>query len=312
MVAKRLFIVATRLPTKPLSPYKENEMIDFRCKLVDWRTAVWLISAVVGILLAWTGTVLAQITPVTFDGFLGTGFTPGATEPDSLDSNLWRVTGMSDSPQTCDFGETCTSGDFARGANNGGTTTGGVYAFTNVGAPGNTILGVQPGGADFTPGTFTLRLQNTTGNTVDDIYVAYDIWYLNNQPRANSLNFSYAVGEGVPIDVPGFDFTTPLDATVSTPIEPEDWESVSRSETFVGVNWADGQFLYLIWTGDDVAGSVARDKYGIDNIEVRIGGPTAVQLTSLQTTTATIPAVAFVAVLLLLTGTAVALRRRPS
>jgi hypothetical protein len=39
--------------------------------------------------------------------------------------------------------------------------------------------------------------------------------------------------------------------------------------------------------------------------------PTAVQLTTLQTTTATIPAVAFAAVLMLLTGTAVALRRRP-
>jgi hypothetical protein len=41
------------------------------------------------------------------------------------------------------------------------------------------------------------------------------------------------------------------------------------------------------------------------------GTPTAVQLTTLQTTTATIPAVAFAAVLMLLTGTAVALRRRP-
>jgi hypothetical protein len=48
--------------------------------------------------------------------------------------------------------------------------------------------------------------------------------------------------------------------------------------------------------------------FALSDIE---GGPTAVQLTTLQTTAATIPAVVFAAVVLLLTGTAVVLRRRP-
>jgi hypothetical protein len=31
---------------------------------------------------------------------------------------------------------------------------------------------------------------------------------------------------------------------------------------------ADGDFLYLRWTGNDVLGSGSRDEYGLDNIQV--------------------------------------------
>lgn len=248
--------------------------------------------------LLWGGrTAVAQVTPITFDGFTGAGFTPGVGTPGSLDSNLWRVTGLSDENGT--FGGTHTTGDFARGTSNGGVNTGGVYAFTNVGNTGNTILGIQPTETDFTPGTFTLRIQNNTGNNIADIYIAYEIWYRNDQPRANSLNFSYSTDDINYTSVPAFDFTTPETAD-PTPT----WQSVSRGQTFIGVNLGSGDYIYLSWTGNDVSGSNNRDEYGIDNIEVRIGDPTAVTLQSLsaQTSTAWLPILAVVMLLLGLVG----------
>ncbi|MBN1217568.1 MAG: hypothetical protein JXM69_01465, partial [Anaerolineae bacterium] len=121
-----------------------------------------------------------------FTGFTGSGFDPNPGVG-QLDSDIWSVTGLSDGDLL--FGDSQTTGDFARGPSAGGVTTGGVYAF-DVG--GNTILGVQPGGTDFTPGEIILRLQNNTGSTITQLDVSYDIWYRNDQPRANSLNFSYS------------------------------------------------------------------------------------------------------------------------
>jgi hypothetical protein len=266
------------------------------------RTAVFVVMIVLGVLLT-SGTAVAQVTPMTFDGFTGLGFSPTPTAG-QLDSNLWRVTGLSDGTGT--FGGTHTSGDFARGTSEGGVSTGGVYAFTNVGASGNTILGVQPTADDFTPGTFTLRIQNTTGNVISDVYIAYQIWYRNDQGRSNSLNFQYSLDDSAYTSVGDFDFTTPAGA------DALGWQSVSRSQTFTGINLANNAFLYLRWIGDDVGGSGSRDEYGIDNIEVRIGGPTAVSLQSFkpannQTTNLILLAIVLVG---LLGGTAILRHRR--
>jgi hypothetical protein len=105
---------------------------------------------------------------VDFTGFDGSGFSP-APAPGQLDSDTWRVTGMSDGDGA--FGGTYDFGDFARGASSGAVSSGGVYAFEV--APGDVGLGVQPTGSVFTEGSFTLRVRNETGLTVDDLAVAY-------------------------------------------------------------------------------------------------------------------------------------------
>lgn len=220
----------------------------------------------------------AAVTPIDFTGFTGTGFTPtpGAGQ---LDSDYWATTGFGDNVA---FGGTCTSGDCARGSSNGGVTTGGIYAFdVDSGGSGNVILGVQPGGDDFTPGDIKLKVQNTTGSTIADLYVSYKIWVYNDQDRANSLNFSYSKDDSNYTPVGSLDYTTP-----GTKDAPLAWSSTDRSTTITGINLANNDYVYLKWTGNDVSGSNYRDEYGIDDIEVRVGGPTAVTLASLTANSA--------------------------
>ena len=169
------------------------------------------------------------------------------------------------------FGETKITGDFAREKSNGGVGRGGVYAF-DVGG-GDNILGVQPGGSDFTPGTFQLKRTNQTGSAVTEVAVSYDIWTYNDQDRSNSLNFSYSITYTTPYtSVPDLDYTTPITADTSPT-----WVKTSRSVT-ITVSLDPGDDLYLQWTGDDVSGSNYRDEYGIDNVYVSLEAPTLVEL----------------------------------
>ncbi|MDJ0842948.1 ExeM/NucH family extracellular endonuclease [Crocosphaera sp.] len=192
-----------------------------------------------------------------FNSFTGSGFSPNPNSG-QLDSDIWIVTGFSNG--SLNFGDTVTSGDFARGSDDGGVSTGGVYGF-NV-SPENTILGIQPTGGDFTPGEIILKLQNDTGSTVNEIDINYDIWYRNDQNRANSLNFAYSYDGVNFVTVSSLDFTTPETA------DNNGWQSEVRSATLSGLNIADDQLFYLKWTGDDISGSGSRDEYGIDNIQV--------------------------------------------
>jgi len=109
---------------------------------------------------------------INFTGFTGTGFAPDPAAG-QLDSDDWLVTGLSDG--SMNFGDTKTTGDFARGASVGKVTTGGMYAF-DVGL-GNVTLGVQPGGTDWTPGSFVLRIQNNTGDIISKLDISYSIIY---------------------------------------------------------------------------------------------------------------------------------------
>lgn len=198
-----------------------------------------------------------EIGGFDFTGFTGSGFAP-APVAGQLDSDDWATTGWSDGSMA--FGGTETSGDFARGSSSGGVGTGGIYAF-DVGA-GNIALGVQPGGSDFTPGTFTLRIQNNSGKTMNRADLSYNVYFNNDQPRANSLNFSYSDDDVTYTPVGALDVTSP---------EASDalgWQTVAQSTSVTGINVPDGGFFYLRWTGDDVSGGGSRDEFAIDDISL--------------------------------------------
>ena len=77
---------------------------------------------------AW-GQVLLPSTgfvDINFNSFTGTGFTP-TPAAGQLDSDTWRVKGMSDGDGT--FGGTHTSNDFGRGAFTCCQGSGGIYAW---------------------------------------------------------------------------------------------------------------------------------------------------------------------------------------
>ncbi len=205
------------------------------------------------------GLITTSIFSEDFNNFTGSGFAPTPTAG-QLDSDIWKVLGLSDGDGN--FGGTHDTGDFARGSSTGGVSIGGIYAF-DVGSSNN-ILGVQPIGSDFNPGDIVLKITNTTGSTITDLNINYDIFYNNNEERANSLNFAWSTDDSSYTDVSALDFTTP---EVS---DESGWQNESRSTTISGLNIVDGSDLYLRWQGNDVSGSGSRDEYGLDNILVEV------------------------------------------
>ena len=202
-----------------------------------------------------------------FSGWQGNGFAP-APAAGQLDSNLWRVRGLSDGDGS--FGGTHASGDFARGSSVGNVSTGGIYAFA---ADGNTLLGVQPGGSDFTPGSFDLRLVNDTAATIEALQLAYRILVRNDQPRANSLNFEWSIDDSTYTTVPELDFLTPETADAAPA-----WVATPRQATLTGFAVAPGASIVLRWSSDDVSGGGSRDEFGVDDIQVLVVAPPALNL----------------------------------
>lgn len=230
-----------------------------------------------------------------FTAFAGAGFesTPITGQ---LDSNEWSVTGFSDGDLA--FGGSASTGDYARGPSNGQVSIGGVYAF-NVGGA-NVVLGFQATGADFTPGTITMRLVNQTGSPIDQISVSYDLWTLNNGDRSSSVDFSYSTDNSVFTPVPALDFATPEPAEVSP-----SWDSAIQSTTIQSLGLSNGALFYLRWTSDDASGTGARDEFGIDNVVVAVPPATPVPTLSRQST------VALAALLLVVAAAMLASNRHP-
>ncbi|WP_088283643.1 ExeM/NucH family extracellular endonuclease [Ideonella sp. A 288] len=204
-----------------------------------------------------------------FAAFTGTGFAP-VPAAGQLDSDLWRVTGLSDGAMA--FGDTRTAGDFARGAATNAVTTGGVYAF-QVEA-GNVAFGFQPGGDDVTPGALQLRLVNTTGASVGELRLDYDLWVRNDQPRGNSVAVQYSLDGGASfVTVPGLGATSPAAAQAGATFA----RTAFDLQVIGGLDIAPGAAVIVQWLTDDAGGAGARDEFAFDNILVELAGLPAVQ-----------------------------------
>lgn len=212
--------------------------------------------------------LLAQLsipnsTPVVidFNDYLGLGFdaTPAAG---MLDSDNWASTGMSDGAMT--YGSTQTAGDYAKGVSSGGVTGGGFYAFEV--AAGDTALGAQLTGSDFTPGTLTLRVQNNTGATMTDLGVSYDLWVLNNATRSNTWNFSHSANDTTYTDEASLDFSS------TEASDANGWVNTPMSISLSGLNIGNGAYYYIRWSSADAGGSGSRDEFAIDDVTLTAGG----------------------------------------
>jgi len=189
-------------------------------------------------------------TTIDFTNFNGSGFSANP-QVGELCSKDWTVSGFTDSYQP---GGENTSGDFARGTTVGDETQGGIYSR-------NGSIWIQPTGSDFTPGELVLKICNTSGATMEDVEIAYDLTVFNDEPRSNSFNFSYSFDNAFFTTVPALNYTSPASPDESTTL-------IQRAVTVEGANLAADACLYLRWQGDDVGGSGARDEFGLDNIKV--------------------------------------------
>jgi hypothetical protein len=209
-------------------------------------------------------TLTSDVT-VDFNEYRGAGFT---TMPlaniGQLCTNTWAVTGWSDGNKP--FGgvtSIATAGDHARGLRAAPVTTGGFYGVNKSGT--DYALLIQPAGTpDFTPGTLTLKVQNTTGSTLNSYQVMYDILEFNDQNRSNSMNFSYSTDDVTYTPVTALDYTT-VQAASASPA----FVITPKSTTINGISVPNNGFFYLRWTSNDVAGSGSRDEFGLDNIIVK-------------------------------------------
>ena len=219
------------------------------------------------------GIQVNQTSTINFDtpisnvnqAFSGAGL---ATSPNSgqLDADAWSITGFSDGSQV--FGQTATSGDFARGTSTGGVTTGGLYAFEV--SSGNKALGIQPGGSDWTPGSITLKVVNTSNGTINDIDLSYLVYVRNDQNRSSSFNFSYSTDGNTFQSVSSLNLTSSANAA-SNPA----WQQTTKSISLNNLGLAPNADFYLRWTGGDAGGSGSRDEFAIDNISLTASGQAA-------------------------------------
>ena len=202
-----------------------------------------------------TGNPVAQ----DFTGFTGAGLSNPAPAG-GLSSLEFEVQGMSEGD--CFFGTTdvaCTAGDFARGSSAGGVSSGGMYAF-DIGG-GNVAVGFQPAGSDFTPGYITAAFTNSAG-AITDVDLSFDLWVLNDQGRANSVNVSWSVDNVNFTPIASLDYVTTELADASPA-----WVQVAQSASIeLGFTMQMGDVFYVRFSSDDVSGGGSRDEIALDNI----------------------------------------------
>jgi len=209
------------------------------------------------LLLPATGS--AQV--LDFNTFTGTGFNPNPAAG-QLDSDNWSITGFSDGK--LEFGGTIETGDYAKGSSTGGVTSGGIYAFEV--ATGNFTLGVQPTSTDFSPGSITLKIQNTSGTLMNQLTVSYDL-FVNNvgtgtDTRSNIFYFSHGTDTAALAADSSLNYLSPGAA------DALGWVANARSIVLTGLAIADNGIYFLRWSSDDRGGAGARDEFALDNISV--------------------------------------------
>ncbi|HVQ06908.1 MAG TPA: Calx-beta domain-containing protein [Allosphingosinicella sp.] len=197
-----------------------------------------------------------------FNSFTAGGFAPNPTAS-QIDSDIWRVVGLSDIPNPA-YGFTATTGDFARGTiGTNDPTTAGVYSPLS-----NPALVVQPTGAEMDAGGFIeARITNSSGSTATGFDIVFDWVYRNSGDRASSLAFSYSTDGTNFTAVPAAAFTTPSLLAVGAVFTTQ-----NEVLSLTGLSVADGGFIYLRWTHVSSAGGGNRDEVGIDNVTVDATG----------------------------------------
>lgn len=175
-----------------------------------------------------------------------------------LDSNSFAFEGFSDGD--ADFNMDNTTGDFARGTSTGGVSSAGIYAFDFGG--GNTGLGIQPTGGEFTPGTIFFKLRNETGATITTLDVAYDAFFFNNEMRTNDLQLGHGVDEMNISYLPATD----VDSGIGEDASPE-WQRNLVTAQITGLSIANGDTYLIAWNTNDGGGG-SSDELALDNIQI--------------------------------------------
>lgn len=218
--------------------------------------------------------VNATQTRTIFDmaGFDGSGFSPNPG-PGQLDSDDIRLGGVSNGDMQ--FGDTRTSGDFARGSSSGGVITGGFYDFSP--AVGDPMIGIQPTSTDWNNSTsyIDVLFQNNSGQYANNIVVEGELWFLNNEDRSSHVRIQLTRNvTDPPQSIPSTDFLAIGGVTSPDTATGGGWNSTYfvRDHGFIlSEDWlAPGEQFIVRISGFDVGGSGSRDEFGFSDLSVII------------------------------------------
>lgn len=211
--------------------------------------------------------------------FQGKGFQAPAPS-NGIDSRGIRYTGLSTSPQNLSFGGTAVSGEAARQVSNGengnmnGGSTGDRIGFYAYNTNNSFILNADyclgwfsDGNVCLAPGEIILKIDNTTGSTINVVRFAYEGKHLNKHNGYSQVNVTYSFDDTTYMTFPGnvLDFTSD---NSFAPLEPS-WQTEGRAVNLTGLNWASGTSMYIKWTTNYVTSSGFADVLGIDDITIR-------------------------------------------
>jgi hypothetical protein len=208
------------------------------------------------------------VTGVSSGAFAGSGFQSTPTTG-QLDSDAWAISGVSTGLA---FGGNSGTppNAFARGSSSIGVSNsaGGVYSFdTDSTAATNFSLGFKTDTSNFNPGSATLRIQNDTGGSFDQLAVSYKIYVRNDQARASIIRFADSSDNST------FNVVTALNYTTTATPDPAPAYIVvvpTFSTTLTGLSVPAGGFFYLQWNIGNAPNSLTGswDEVGVDDISV--------------------------------------------
>ncbi len=175
-----------------------------------------------------------------------------------LDRNGWYISTTASGGGVATFGGTGYTGG---GASSGINNAGNFYAY-NTGS-GNPALGVSLSSSAYTPGIITLKIVNTTGQTLKSIDISYEAWSRNSGANSNGLDFYYSSTNAASsyTRISALDYTTATTATNT-------WSSSTKTSTITGLSIANNGAFYIQWEMATVSGTGTNDELAIDDITV--------------------------------------------
>ena len=218
--------------------------------------------------MAFTDSVLTVTE--NFDTFDSDGFVPTSSSPTAgqLNSDNWRVAGLS-TDETMAFGDIQTGTDFTGGSSIedwGGTTTGGVQHIDD--GTGNVVFGIQPSSVDFTAGAIEFRVQNNASSAITLTSIAYDVYSYNDKTRSSYFNGYYStVGGYVYNDASTLNNYTLVSSYTSPGADDDTLTTINVSES-VSIQVDPGDFVYILWEGDNAGSGSGYDEFAIDNVSL--------------------------------------------
>ncbi|UOQ75119.1 hypothetical protein [Hymenobacter cellulosilyticus] len=146
------------------------------------------------------------------------------------------------------------------------TSSGGAYNFANGVTASSTdrAVGFLSSGSYSSPRNLLLAVQNTTGSTVTELAVAYDVEKYRLGSRAFEWQFFTSANGTTWTQLTTLTQSYPADATTGAPVNPP--TSTNKSTTLTGLSLADGATIYLRWAYVGNGGSTNGQALGLDNL----------------------------------------------